>query len=390
MNKILLIEDDQIVGNVYRNKLVLEGFEVEIAYDGETGLELLHSFHPDALIVDLILPKLQGVDVIRHVRRDPEFQKVPVIVFTNTYLTSIVQDAWKAGATKCLAKSSCSPKQVIGTLRSVLETGGAVAPKAVNAPAAKAPETPRDPDADFQAGLRRTFIDGWPATFAGIRGQLQAMTRTDSSETRLNHIHDLYRRIHAVTGSAGITRMTQLAQMTDALEALLKELHEKPKNINVSSLRTVASAVDSLGPLFEQSRTPGKEPPTAKVLVIEDDEISRRAIIYALEKARLRSVTVEDPLRALELVLETRFDLVFLDVCLPNMSGYEFCAKLRTLPDYKNTPVVFITGLTDFESRANSTMSGGNDIIGKPFMFVELAVKALVHALRGRMQAGKG
>jgi DNA-binding response OmpR family regulator len=50
----------------------------------------------------------------------------------------------------------------------------------------------------------------------------------------------------------------------------------------------------------------------------------------------------------------------------------------------KNTPVVFVTGLTDFESRANSTMSGGNDFIAKPFLFIELAVKALLYILRGR------
>jgi DNA-binding response OmpR family regulator len=49
--------------------------------------------------------------------------------------------------------------------------------------------------------------------------------------------------------------------------------------------------------------------------------------------------------------------------------------------------VVFVTGLNDFESRANSTMSGGNDLIAKPFLFMELAVKALVYVLRGRLPA---
>ena len=60
------------------------------------------------------------------------------------------------------------------------------------------------------------------------------------------------------------------------------------------------------------------------------------------------------------------------------MNGFELCTKLRTLPAYKKTPVVFVTSLNDFESRANSTMSGGNDFIAKPFLFIELAVKALV------------
>jgi PleD family two-component response regulator len=56
---------------------------------------------------------------------------------------------------------------------------------------------------------------------------------------------------------------------------------------------------------------------------------------------------------------------------MPGMNGFELCAKLRALPDYKATPVIFVTSLNDFESRANSTMSGGNDFIAKPFLFID-------------------
>jgi phosphoserine phosphatase RsbU/P len=72
-------------------------------------------------------------------------------------------------------------------------------------------------------------------------------------------------------------------------------------------------------------------------------------------------------------------------VDMPGMNGFELCTKLRALHRNKTTPVVFVTSLTDFESRANSTMSGGNDLIAKPFLFMELAVKALVYVLRGRL-----
>ena len=73
---------------------------------------------------------------------------------------------------------------------------------------------------------------------------------------------------------------------------------------------------------------------------------------------------------------------------MPGMNGFELCTKLRSMPAHKKTPVVFVTGLTDFESRANSTMSGGNDFIAKPFLFIELAVKALLYILRGRFGPG--
>ena len=89
------------------------------------------------------------------------------------------------------------------------------------------------------------------------------------------------------------------------------------------------------------------------------------------------------------MLAQNRFDLIFLDVDMPGMSGFELCTKLRQLPAHKKTPVIFVTGLTDFESRTNSTMSGGNDFIAKPFLFMELAVKALVYVLRGRLPAAK-
>jgi DNA-binding response OmpR family regulator len=122
---------------------------------------------------------------------------------------------------------------------------------------------------------------------------------------------------------------------------------------------------------------------------VDDEAISRRAVVYALEKAKLKSVNVEDPAAAYDLLLENRYDLIVLDVDMPGMNGFELCTKLRTLPAHKKTPVVFVTSLNDFESRANSTMSGGNDFIAKPFLFIELAVKALVYVLRGRLQPAK-
>ena len=204
-----------------------------------------------------------------------------------------------------------------------------------------------------------------------------------------SNIQELYRRAHTLSSNAGIAGATQIALMADALEALLKELQDKPKNINVSTLRTVASAVDFLAMLFERAPAPGETLPPAEVLVVDDEAISRRAVTFALEKAQLKSVSVEDPVKALDLLSQKKFDLVFLDVDMPHMNGFELCSKLRTLPAYAKTPVVFVTGLNDLESRANSSMSGGNDFIAKPFLFIELTVKALVHVLRGRMNAVK-
>jgi DNA-binding response OmpR family regulator len=391
MKKVLIIEDDQIVSNVYRNKLAVEGYRAETAPDGETGLKTMRTFKPDTIILDLMLPKMSGIEVIKQIRSEEEFAKIPIIVFSNTYLTNMIQEAWKAGATKCISKSNCSPKEVIDLVRHTIGDSGAVPtsnPALVGSHApAKLVALSAATDSAFQADLRKTFIDSLPATLTMLRASLQSLIKADNEMTRLKEIYELYRRIHALSGNAGIAGLVQIAHMAAAIEALLKELYEKPKNINTSTLRTVAAGVDFLGFLFERGTLPERqEVPAANILVVDDEAISRRAIIYALEKAQLQSVNVEAPETAYKLLTESVFDLVFLDVDMPGMTGFELCTKLRALPMHKKTPVVFVTSLSDFDNRTSSTMAGGNDFIAKPFLFIELTVKALIHILRGKLQ----
>lgn len=394
MKKILIIEDDQIVANVYRNKFSLEGFDVDIANDGVSGLESIRSFRPDAVVLDLMLPRMTGVDLMKQVRTDQAFAKLPIIVFSNTYLTNMVQEAWKAGATKCLSKANCTPKQLLEVVRGTLSIAGDPAHKNGKSKAAPDPEPPsgdaaaaagqNDRDVAFQAELRADFTRGLPATLTAVRGNLQSVIKATDQATRLRLIEEMYKRIHGVTSNAGITGMLELAQMADALEALLKELHQKPKNLNTSTLRTVASAVDLLGTLANRTGGGPSHAAQPQILVVDDEAISRRAVTYALERAKLKPTALETPQAAYDLLIEKPFDLIFLDVDMPGMNGFELCAKLRTLAAHKTTPVVFVTSLNDLESRANSTMSGGNDFIGKPFLFLELTVKALGYLLRPR------
>ncbi|MGD0351664.1 MAG: response regulator [Verrucomicrobiota bacterium] len=389
MKKILIIEDDQIVANVFRNKLTVEGYQAEIALDGETGLKIMRTFQPHLIVLDLMLPKMSGVDVIQQIRSEPEFSRLPIVVFTNTYLTNMIQQAWKAGANKCLSKVSCSPREVVDVVRNTIGPSGAIpqARPAPAAPAVKTIEADAEADAAFQADLRKSFIESLPATLVTLRTGLQSLIKTADETARLRHLYELYRRIHALNGNAAIAGLLIIAQMSGALEALLKELYEKPKNINSSTLRTVAAAVDFLGFLFERSTLSEKQDlPPANILVVDDEAISRRAIVYSLEKAQLQSINVEDPNAALKLLSENPFDLVFLDVDMPGMTGFELCTKLRTLPAHKKTPVVFVTVLGDFDNRTSSTMAGGNDFIAKPFLYIELTIKALIHVLRAKLQ----
>ena len=388
MKKILIIEDDPVVANVYRNKLAVDGYQTEVAADGETGLQAIEAFQPQLIIVDLMLPTLSGVDVIRETRSMAAFAKTPIIVLSNTYLTNLVQEAWRAGASKCLSKTDCAPKDVIAAVRQLIGDSGSMP----HASAVQAAETATTQaavrDAEHQSELRKTFSENLPATLYSLRSMVQLLVKAGDEDSRRKQVHELYRQVHALNGNASVAGFGLISHMASALEAMLKEIFEKSKNINASTIRTAVNAVDFLGFLFERGMVAGHQDiPTSNILVVDDEIISRRAITYALDKAKLKSTALDNPLQALELITSTNFDLIFLDVDMPGMNGFELCTKIRALPQHKKTPVVFVTSLTDFESRTNSTMAGGNDFIGKPFLFIELTVKSLIHVLRKQLTA---
>jgi len=170
------------------------------------------------------------------------------------------------------------------------------------------------------------------------------------------------------------------------LDALVKDLNKKPNQMTASVLRTIAHAMDCMNVLFRDlTHMPQELPQSILILAVDDEPISRRTISVALGKANLRCIGMEDSTMALTVLKENPFDLIFLDAEMPGLNGFELCAELRKLPTNKNTPVIFVTSLTKFEIRAQSSLSGGNDLIAKPFLMMELAVKALTYLLKPPM-----
>ena len=153
MKKILIVEDDQLIANIYRNRFSREGFQVSIAPDGQAGLDLVRSFHPDVVILDLMLPKLTGVELTKRIRAEPNLEQLPVIVLSNAYLTSMMQQACKAGATKCLSKANSNPKGVVEVVRTLLS--GDSAPVVAPPPSVDAASPARRPLTPAQAAPAR-------------------------------------------------------------------------------------------------------------------------------------------------------------------------------------------------------------------------------------------
>jgi DNA-binding response OmpR family regulator len=389
MKKILMIEDDPIISAIYSKKLAAEGFNVELAQDAVSGQSKVASFLPDLVILDLMLPRVSGVEVIKQLRARPEFKQLPILVFSNSYLANVVQEAWKAGASRCLSKAECNPNLLISVIKKLLSTTGVAeegTPESL--PSLFAPVSPA-PRNEAVESTRVEFTREAETAVAALRSNFKSLARPGSPEAQAG-LHEMYSQVRSLTSRAAFAGHKTFSQLASAFEALLKELSEKPDSINASTLRTLAHAIDFIAQLVPKAAAADAlnlSPPA--ILVVDDEPISRRAVVYALEKAGLKSTSLNEPHAALDHLSQNRLELVLLDVDMPGMSGFDLCQKLRALPAHAKTPVIFVTAMTDFESRAKSTLSGGNDLIGKPFLFMELAVKALVYILKARLETAR-
>jgi two-component system, OmpR family, response regulator VicR len=81
--KILLVEDDPMVVRMYERKLSMDGFELDLAYNGEDGLAALERKRPDIVLLDIMMPKLSGLDMLKAVKADPQYKNLPVVILTN-------------------------------------------------------------------------------------------------------------------------------------------------------------------------------------------------------------------------------------------------------------------------------------------------------------------
>ena len=103
--KILLIEDDKFLLKLYSDKLNREGFEVSMAITGEEGLGKVAAEKPDLVLLDIILPKKNGFDILSEIKLNPATKNIPVIILTNLGQDSDIKTGFELGAVDYLVKT---------------------------------------------------------------------------------------------------------------------------------------------------------------------------------------------------------------------------------------------------------------------------------------------
>lgn len=117
---VLIVEDDQVLAKMYQAKFEREGFTAVSAGDGEAGLALAREQHPSIILLDIIMPKMDGFSTLQALKADPATKDAPVILLTNLGQNEDVDKGTKLGAVGYLIKAHLTPSEVVDKVRELL------------------------------------------------------------------------------------------------------------------------------------------------------------------------------------------------------------------------------------------------------------------------------
>lgn len=122
MKKILVVEDDNYLANAYRVKLTKAGFEVKNAYDGDEALNLLQTFTPDIILLDIVMPKKDGFATLEEIKANEKWKNIPVIVSSNLGQKEDRDKGLQLGATDFFIKTDFTLNSLIEKINNTIQT----------------------------------------------------------------------------------------------------------------------------------------------------------------------------------------------------------------------------------------------------------------------------
>lgn len=121
MKKILIVDDDDLVVRMYKKKFENEGYEVHTARDGEEGLQSVRSSVPDLMLLDVMMPRANGIEVLKKIKEDPHTRNIPVLILTNMGNSDAeVEKIIGLGASAYIVKANKKPSEIVSQVKEIL------------------------------------------------------------------------------------------------------------------------------------------------------------------------------------------------------------------------------------------------------------------------------
>jgi DNA-binding response OmpR family regulator len=120
MKKVLIVEDDQLIFSILSRELANAGYEVANAFDGEQAVDVTREQMPDLVLLDILLPRKNGFEVLQSLKADTELSKIPVVILSNLGQPEDIQKGRELGAIDYMVKVEFEPKQIVSKVRTLL------------------------------------------------------------------------------------------------------------------------------------------------------------------------------------------------------------------------------------------------------------------------------
>ena len=300
--KILVVEDDIVLRDVLVEKLKQSGYDTAAASDGEEAMSIVREAKPDLMLLDILMPRKGGMEVMEDLNADPDLRSIPVIIISNSGQPVEIERARHLGAKDFLIKAVFDPSEVMEKVKSVLiDVEKSYTPGAEDAV---------DPTQDLQDVLQQT--------------EKQATSNIIQPEE-------------------------------EKLGSGIVPAEDSPEN------------------------TGGK----GKVLIVEDDKFLRELFVRKLFSEGFQVDSAIDSDEAFEILSKNKPDIIFLDLILPGMDGFEILTRIKKDDRIKNIPVLVISNLGQKEDIDRAMRLGATDFLVKANFTLDEIISRVMQILHG-------
>jgi PAS domain S-box-containing protein len=430
--KILIVDNNPVILSMMTNFLEKEGHQVITAEDGLFALDVMQTFIPDLMFIDLIMPNMKGDKLCQVIRSDPKFNKVYIVIFSGIVAEEDI-DFSKLGANACLAKGPFDGiKKNIQLL--VQQAGQKSREDPIEVMGTEGLHKREIPGELLAANHHSNMIlNNIPeaiieltreAVIVVVNSRAISLTGIEENKLLTSKFIELFeneyhRRLEKLlqkvnlqettgwelftlcNGKKVLLNLQPLEKKQDlTILAIIRDISEEQrlrdiaetggeheKNNPCPSHEPVSKEIESLilsDSLFseepeeaENERDATSLPKTTDLdlkLLYADDEFINREVMAGLieDLTKWQLTTVNDGQEALQLIREDDFDMVLMDIMMPGIDGIEATRQIRANPDWNHIPIIAVTAVPEKEGKEENLSPGFDGYVSKPVDILEL------------------